>query len=422
MPYKAFGDETEMDTPTPDKPTILFVDDEENVLLGLKRMLRGRRNEWDMAFAGGGQEALEYQSENPAAVIVSDMRMPGMDGAALLSRVRELHPHTLRIILSGFADKEAILQTIGPSHRYLAKPCDADTLANAIESSLKLRAGLRDSEMQQALTRMTHVPTLPQIYADVLSELSAEFGSPEGLAEKIEKDIGLTAQLLKLTNSAYFSLPAKCVTVRQAINFLGFDNIRATILMAGVFEQFKTISPSLRRTVEVLTSRSLSIAVLAQQICRLEKQPGQIADQAYCAGILAHVGTLVLIANRPEDFTATMARIDRDHLEFLEAEKAAFGATHGQLGGYLLGLWGFNDAVIEAVVHHHQPSAYALKPAPVLTAVHVAQYLSKFGKAGAPATRIAGLDTDYLENGGLASRIAAWHELFNTISKDWPHD
>jgi len=422
MPYNAIGDEPTMSAPILDKPTVLFVDDEENVLLGLKRMLRGRRNEWDMAFAGSGYEALEYLSRNPVAVIVSDMRMPGMDGAALLSRVREIHPHTIRIILSGFADKEAVLQTIGPSHRYLAKPCDADTLSNAIEGSLKLRAGLRTTDLQQVLTQMTHVPTLPQIYAEVLSEISAEFGSPEGLAGKIEKDIGLTAQLLKLTNSAYFSLPAKCVTVRQAINFLGFDNIRATILMAGVFEQFKTVSPSLLRTVEILTGRSLSIAVLAQQIARLEKQSGQVFDQAYCAGILAHVGTLVLIANKPADFTSAMARIDRDHIEILEAEKAAFGATHEQLGGYLLGLWGFNDAVVEAVAHHHEPSAYALKPAPVLTAVHAAQYLSKYGKAGPTAARRSGLDMTYIERGGLACRLGAWHELFNNISKDWPHD
>lgn len=409
-----------MTLPAPDKPTILFVDDEENVLHGLKRMLRGRRTTWNLAFANSGQDALNHLSTNAAAVVVSDMRMPGMDGAALLSRVRELYPHTVRIILSGFADKEAVLQTIGPSHRYLAKPCDADTLAKAIDDSLALRSGLPTTALTQALMHMTHVPTLPDVYAEVLSELSAEFGSPAGLAEKIEKDIGLTAQLLKLTNSAYFSLPTHCGTVRQAINLLGFDNIRATILMAGVFEQFKSISPSLLKTVEVLSGRSLGIAVLAQHIARLEKQPEQIADQAYCAGVLAHVGTLVLIANRPQEFTSAMARLDRDHTDILEAEKAAFGADHGQLGGYLLGLWGFNDAVVGAVVHHHCPSAYTLNPAPVLTAVHVAQHLSRSGKSGAEAS--AGLDMAYLESNGLAHRVGAWRELYKTLSKDWPHD
>jgi len=415
------GSETTNNTMTAHKPAILFVDDEENVLLGLKRMLRGRRNDWTLAFANGGREALDYLSKNPAAVVVSDMRMPGMDGATLLSRVRELYPQTIRIILSGFADKEAILQTIGPSHRYLAKPCDADTLAHAIESSLALRVGLQAADMQKVLTQMTHVPTLPAVYSDILSELSAEFGSPEALATKIEKDIGLTAQVLKLTNSAYFNLPTKCATVRQAINFLGFDNIRATVLMAGVFEQFKSISPSLLRTVEILTNRSLGIAALAQHISRLEKQPSQITDQAYCAGILAHVGTLVLIANKPEDFTSTMARVDRDHIDVLDAEKDVFGATHGQLGGYLLGLWGFNDAVVEAVVHHHKPSAYTLQPAPVLTAVHVAQHLSKAGKH-VSATPPAGLDMAYINAGGLAPRLSAWRDLFNDVSKEWPHD
>lgn len=409
----------EMESAPPNKPTILFVDDEANVLLGLKRMLRGRGKDWDMAFAESGQEALAYLSTNPAAVIVSDMRMPGMDGAALLSRIRELYPHTVRIILSGFADKEAILQTIGPSHRYLAKPCDADTLSNAIENSLKLRVGLRATDLQHVLTQMTHVPTLPRIYSDIMAELSAEFGSPDSLADKIEKDIGLTAQLLKLTNSAYFNLPTKCTTVRQAINFLGFDNIRATILLAGVFEQFKGISPSLQRTVETLTNRSLSIALLAQRIVRLEKLPGQVADQAFCAGLLAHVGTLVLVANKPVDFMSAMTRMEHDHTDILEAEKATFNATHEQLGGYLLGLWGFTDAVVEAVAHHHMPSAYTVKPAPVLTAVHVAQHLSRSKMARARTAKHTGLDMSYLEIAGLSSRLGAWREMYGTISKEW---
>lgn len=404
------------------RPTVLFVDDEENVLLGLKRMLRSRRSAWNMAFASSGSQALDYLAKNQAQVVVSDMRMPGMDGAELLTRIRKLYPGTVRIVLSGFTEREAILQTIGPSHRYLAKPCSEEALTKAVESSLRLRSTLRIEDLQGILTQISHVPTLPQVYAEILTELSAEFGSAEVLAEKIEKDIGLTAQLLKLTNSAYFSLPVKCATVKQAINFLGFDNIRATVLLAGVFEQFRNVSPSLLRVVEVLTHRSLGIAVLAQAISRADNQTSQAADQAFCAGLLSHVGTLILIANWPVDFTSAMARIDRDHIDILEAERTSFGATHAELGAYLLGLWGFNDAVVEAVAHHHLPSAYTLRPAPVLTAVHVAQHLAKVRRSSSGKNDLDGLDYVYLDACGLASHVSAWRNVLDGVSKDWPHE
>src|SRR5262245_37814840 len=97
---------------------ILFVDDEPNVLQGLERMLRSMRHEWEMQFAMSGPAALERLAEQTFDVIVSDMRMPGMTGAQLLTEVSQRHPHIVRIILSGQADQEDILRSVGPTHQY----------------------------------------------------------------------------------------------------------------------------------------------------------------------------------------------------------------------------------------------------------------------------------------------------------------
>lgn len=112
--------------------TILFVDDEPNVLSGLQRLLRPMRHEWDMYFAAGGKEALSLLAEKQVDVIVSDMKMPGMDGAALLEEVRQRYPQTTRIILSGYSEKELSIRTTGTVHQYLSKPCNPDTLRDAI--------------------------------------------------------------------------------------------------------------------------------------------------------------------------------------------------------------------------------------------------------------------------------------------------
>ena len=83
---------------------ILFVDDEINILQGLRRLLRPFAQNWAMDFASTGDEGLAKLAATPFDVVVSDMRMPGMDGAQFLEQVRHRHPETMRIILSGYSE------------------------------------------------------------------------------------------------------------------------------------------------------------------------------------------------------------------------------------------------------------------------------------------------------------------------------
>ena len=102
---------------------VIFIDDEPNILSGLKRILRPLRNEWQMEFKDGGQAALESLAETPCDVVVSDMKMPGMDGAQLLSAVKDQYPNSIRIALSGETDSHMIYRCVQHAHQYLAKPC-----------------------------------------------------------------------------------------------------------------------------------------------------------------------------------------------------------------------------------------------------------------------------------------------------------
>lgn len=94
---------------------LLFVDDEPRVLQGLERQLFAMRRNWDMHFVDSGPKALAYMAGAPVEVIVSDMMMPVMDGAQLLTEVMRLYPHTVRLILSGHANREAVLRLVGPA-------------------------------------------------------------------------------------------------------------------------------------------------------------------------------------------------------------------------------------------------------------------------------------------------------------------
>jgi DNA-binding NtrC family response regulator len=118
---------------------LLFVDDEVRILQGLQRQFHGMRNEWQMNFLDGGKKALEFMAANSVDVIVTDMMMPGMDGAELLGQVMKHHPTVIRIVLSGHTDREAILRLVGPAHQYLSKPCNTEELRGAIVRAFAMR-------------------------------------------------------------------------------------------------------------------------------------------------------------------------------------------------------------------------------------------------------------------------------------------
>ena len=132
--------------------TILVVDDEPNVIAGLRRMLRSQRSEWEMEFSTSAREALERMTKTSFDVIVTDMRMPGMDGAHLLSEVMKRHPNTVRIMLSGQSDQEAILQAVGPAHQFLSKPCEPDLLKSTISRACTLRAKLANESLKNLIS------------------------------------------------------------------------------------------------------------------------------------------------------------------------------------------------------------------------------------------------------------------------------
>ena len=122
------------------KQRIMFVDDDTSILAGLRGVMRRERERWDMVFAPGGDAALAELETNPFDVIVSDMRMPGIDGAELLERVKARSPSTIRIMLSGSVDANAIARATYSVDELLGKPCDARTLRETIERLLSLRS------------------------------------------------------------------------------------------------------------------------------------------------------------------------------------------------------------------------------------------------------------------------------------------
>jgi response regulator RpfG family c-di-GMP phosphodiesterase len=120
------------------KSNIIIVDDTREVLASFKRELR--KEPYNVFYAGGGAEALEILSENPCKLIISDIKMPGMDGFELLARVQELYPETIRVVLSGHSDVKLILNLVnkGGIYRYLTKPWEMEDIKTIIGQCIEL--------------------------------------------------------------------------------------------------------------------------------------------------------------------------------------------------------------------------------------------------------------------------------------------
>jgi HD-like signal output (HDOD) protein len=388
------------------KKRIHFVDDEPMVLQGLQRMLRSMRAEWEMEFVESAEAALQLLDQKPFDVIISDMRMPRMNGAELLAEVMKRYPATVRLILSGYADKDLILKCVGSTHQYLAKPCDAESLKATVARASNLEDSLRNERLKTLVCQMDRLPSIPSLYMQVVEKASRFNTSVEEIGAIIGLDIGMTAQVLKLTNSAFFGLSRQFSNAAEAVAYLGLDTIKSLVLSIHAFSQFDKAETGALK-IEALWSHSLQVAGLAKRISKLEGQEPKAIEEAFTAGMLHDIGKLVLAVNLPNEYTEA-THLAQSGLELPLAEHKVFGANHADVGGYLIGLWGLPVPVVEAVALHHSPSRATPPIFSPLTSVHAANVLEwerPHPANGAPPPH---LDDNYLRLLGVSSRLEAW--------------
>lgn len=395
---------------------ILFVDDQEHVLRGLRRMLDHMQSEWEMQFAGSGQEALEIMAKNPFDVVVTDMRMPGMDGAQLLEEVSKRHPQTVRIVLTGQADRESVLRAVRPTHQYLSKPCDAETLHYTVARACAIRGLLAEPSLKQLVSQISSLPSVPSLYTELLEELKSCDGSIQRVGQLISQDIAMTAKILQLTNSALFGLRQQVHSPAQAAILLGMETLKALVLSVQLFSQFK--KGDLRAfSIEALLQHSLAVGNYARLIAKAERAAQALVSDAFLAGVLHDAGKLVLATNAPEQYHHALTLAGEKRIPLWVAERETFGVSHAEVGAYLLALWGLPESIVEATAFHHQPGQCQHKHLSSLTVVHVANALEQ-QRNPAKLVPAAPVDIDYLTFLGLADRLAAWQELCQSGTVD----
>lgn len=354
--------------------TIIFVDDEPNVLSGYRRMLRGKRSAWNLNFANGGEEALEFLKTHDVDIIVSDMRMPGMGGGELLTRVKQEYPHTIRMALSGYAETETELECAQVAHQFLLKPIEGASLVETLELALSLRSLLSDKGLQKTVAGLSSLPSLPTLYHQVLKEASSEQGSMASIAEIIAGDIAMTAKILQLVNSAFFGVRRHITELHEAVMMLGIDTIKSLVVSVHLFSSYESRTSG-GLDLQQLTTHSQHVGNLASRIAKFEKMPKKLCDLSLLAGMLHDIGRLVLANSFPDEYQKVITLHDAENLQSWECETQVFGASHAEIGCYLAGLWSLPNPIIEALAYHHQPERSPAREFSPLTAVHIANAL-----------------------------------------------
>ncbi|MFA8341846.1 MAG: HDOD domain-containing protein [Rhodothermaceae bacterium] len=360
--------------------SILFVDDEKNVINGLKRMLFSMRKEWNLMFAESGASALETMAKNTIDVLVTDMRMPQMDGAELLEKVREDFPQTIRIILSGHSDDEMAIRSTRVAHQFIAKPCDAETLKAKIVKTIKLRELLSDKSLLEVVNGIDDLPSLPDTYIQLDAELKKKDVSIGKISEIISKDITMSAKILQIVNSAFFGLPSKVTNTGQAVNLLGVTIVKSLILYVSTFGNPKIPDKS-KFYLETLWDHSFLVGNICRKISRIANFGKEVCDDAYTAGILHDIGKLILLKNS-NYYNDVFALMGEKDISILEAEKTLYKTNHSEIGGYLLGIWGLPENIVEAVAFHYSPEGKADTDILTLPILYLANKLSVLKVSG----------------------------------------
>lgn len=392
------------------KKRILFVDDEPMVLKGIQRTLRKMRKHWDMTFTASAAEALEILDVNPMDVIISDMKMPEMDGVQLLGEVKRRHPQIVRLILSGHVEQETTIQSVQFAHQCLSKPCDVELLKQTLAKLFALREILSDDAIKKIVSQIESLPSLPSIYTEIVAEMQADDPSIKNVGEIISRDVSMTAKILQVVNSVFFGLPRKIGNPQQAVMLLGLETIKSLVLSVKIFSEFSQ-QRNAWFNIDGIFNHSISVSSNAKAIVKSEKLDQDLVNYSLMAGLLHDLGKLILATNFNATYEQVMAESRTSEKRLWELEQAAFGTSHAEIGAYLMGLWNIENPIIEAIAFHHRPSKCASPHLGLLAAVHIANGL-EHEEASLEDPELQGqFDEEYLARLGVSGRISEWRQV-----------
>jgi HD-like signal output (HDOD) protein/CheY-like chemotaxis protein len=322
--------------------TILCVSDDDRLLADLRTVLGDRLGVWDLRFLGGA-DAVRLLADGEVDVLVTKLGTPGSDGMSLLEHAHSRYPAVARLVLTGTADGEVVIDAVGPA-RQLSKPCTPDTLPAALDLVLDLRRLVESERLRSLFGGLDALAKPPHIHTQLVSLSKDPESTADDVVNLVQQDVGLSAEVLRLVNSAFYGQAAKVHSIQWAVVLLGLDTLKALAVAGVVFRPGQALPDGLDG--EDLAARSVRASVIAQRIAHREHWDSDTVSDVALSALLSEVGLLVLASAQPDQW-ARYVELART-MPAVRAQEEAFGVTVGRASAYLLGLWGFPPGALAA--------------------------------------------------------------------------
>lgn len=323
--------------------TILCVSDDERLLDDLRRALDNQADVWDLRFVGSAA-AVQLLADGVGDAVVTKLGTPGAGGLSLLEHAHSSYPAVARLVLTGTAGGTVVVDAVGPA-RQLSKPCTPETLPAALELVLDLRRLVESEQLRSLFGGLDSFAKPPHIYSQLVALSRDPSTTADDVIGLVQQDVGLSAEVLRLVNSAFYGQSAKVKSVQWAVVLLGLDTLKALAVAGVVFKPDKSLPPDLDG--EELAARSVRRSVIAQRIAHREHWDADTTSDVALAALLSELGLLAFASADPHRW-ARWGGLSQQ-LPPAQAQREVFGVTVGQASAYVLGLWGFPPGVLAAV-------------------------------------------------------------------------
>lgn len=376
------------------KPSLLFVEREQSRIAELIEQLVPLQSEWDVMFAETGERALQILANNEIDIVFANADIVLPSGANLLGEIKRIFPRTIRFAMVQSLEHPTIPQVSQYVHQFVTRPITREHLKNRINRTLRLKSILTNEKVANLVKDTTTVPSLPEIYLQIEEEARKPNFSLPKIANLISKDPNLAAKVLQIVNSALFGIQREVTNISFAITYLGVNVIKSLVFYIQLLSSFKVTKDN-RKYLEQIWQHSLIVASTSYRLAQKFFSHKHDMDAAYTAGVLHDIGKFVLLnTNTYPQNVKTLS--EQKYIDNLEAEQEIFGCTHSEIGGYLLGLWGFPHSIVEAVVFHHQPSLLETSDFTLASAIHFANILYYLPPIDIKHIRSIGFERDFL--------------------------
>ena len=355
---------------------------------------------------------LEVIDKKNIDYVLIDQGIEGENFQDILQSISH-YSYVVRILIADKWTQELVIQSNFLVHLILEKAVLHDDLISLLKRAQSMSNLLKEDELVKIVNSFDKIPSLKNNYLEILHHLKCSDSSLKKVAELIENDIVLTAKVLQISNMSIYARTSKAASVKQAVVFLGVNILRALIVHIQVFS-FKSGNSHIYSYLNMLEKHSMKVAEYSRAFAAALNMSRTVQDDSFTAGLLHDIGKFILV-NSHDKWHNINKSAHENNMQIFQAEEIELQTTHAEIGGYLLGLWGFSAEIIDAVVYHHQPFKQENRTISATTFVHIAEALISKDKINDKIAFLEKLDTEYLESLCIKNQVIGVFDEMLTI-------